>query len=75
MDNLRRIYERFDGINEFAGYNPEKVYAWEYLQKFDELGIDDKLMDLINAYQSDSTKEAFFDGFKFGMRFFMECMM
>ena len=61
MDNLQRIYERFEDINDFAGYKPEKTYGWEYLQKFDELGVDDNLMDLINAFQSDSTEAAYLD--------------
>ena len=70
MDNLQRIYERFEDINDFAGYKPEKAYyGWEYLQKFDELGVDDNLMDLINAFQSDSTGAAYLDGVRFGMRF------
>ncbi len=52
MDNLQRIYE-----------------------KFDELGVDGNLMDLINAFQSDSTGAAYLDGVRFGMRFFLECVM
>ena len=75
MDNLQRIYERFDDINDFAGYKPEKIYGWEYLQKFDELGVDDNLLDLINAFQSDSTEAAYLDGVRFGMRFFLESVM
>ena len=75
MDNLQRFYERFEDLNDFAGYKTEKVYGWEYLQKFDELGVDDKLMDLINAFQSNSVTEAYLDGVRFGMKFFMECLM
>ena len=75
MDNLQRIYERFDDINDFAGYKPEKVYGWEYLQKFDELGVDDELMDMINAFQSESAEAAYLDGMRFGMKFILECLI
>ena len=75
MDNLQRIYERFEDINDFAGYKKKKTYGWEHLQKFEELELDDNLMDLINAFQSDSTEEAYLDGVRFGMRFFIECVM
>ena len=75
MDNLQRIYERFEDINDFAGYKTKKTYGLEHLKKFDELGLDDNLMDLINAFQSDSTEEAYLDGVRFGMRFFIECVM
>ena len=75
MDNLQRIYERFEDINDFAGNKERKHYGREYLQKFEEIGLDDNLMDLINAFQSDSTEAAYLDGMRFGMRFFMECVM
>ena len=75
MDNLQRIYERFEDINDFAGYGQRKAYGREYVPKFEELGLDDGLMDLINAFQSDSTGAAYLDGVRFGMRFFMECVM
>lgn len=75
MDNLQRIYERFEDISDFAGYKPKRSYGREHLEKFEELGLEDSLMDLINAFQSDSTEAAYLDGVRFGMKFFMECMM
>ena len=75
MDNLQRIYERFEDINDFTGYEPKKKYGREYVKKFEELGVQDELLDMINAFQSDSSEAAFLDGMRFGMRFFMECIM
>ena len=75
MDNLQRIYERFEDINDFAGRKTKKAYGREHLEKFEELGLDDNLMDLINAFQSDSTGAAYLDGVRFGMRFVLECVM
>lgn len=75
MDDLQRIYEKFENINEFAGYKPEKIYAWEYLPKFIEMGLSDEVLDLINEYQTASIEAAYLDGMRFGMKFFMECVM
>ena len=75
MDNLQRIYEKFDDINDFAGYKPGKKYGAEYIPRFEELGLDDRLMDLINAFQVDSIEAAYLDGVRFGMKFLMECVM
>ena len=33
------------------------------------------IADLINAFQSDSTEAAYLDGVRFGMRFFLECVI
>lgn len=45
------------------------------MKKFEELGLDDSLMDLIIAFQADPTEAAYLDSVRFGMKFFVECVM
>lgn len=75
MDNLQRIYERFEGINDFAGYVPKRRYGGKHLEELEELGLDDGLMDRISVFQGDSVEEAYLDGVRFGMKFILECLM
>lgn len=75
MDDIRRIYERFRDINDFAGLNPGRSYGWEVQEKMEDFEIDEKLMSLINEYLNVSVNEAFYDGFRFGMKFLMECVI
>ena len=74
-DDVQRIYEKFDDLNDFAGYTTKRDYGREYLEAFEEQGMDDDLLDQVNALRSDTTEAAFLDGFRFGMCFLMQGVM
>ena len=72
MNDLERIFERFDGLNDFAGFGTRREYEterWEMIRE--KVGKGD-LMDLIMEYQLFSTDAAFLDGFRYGMKFLIE---
>ena len=74
-DDVQRIYEKFDDLNDFAGYTTKRDYGREYLKEFEEQGMDDDMLDKINALRTDATEAAFLDGFRFGLRFLVQGVM
>ena len=74
-DDVQRIYEKFDDLNDFAGFSPKRNYGREYLKEFERQGLDDDMLDKINALRTDATEAACLDGFRFGMRFLVQGVM
>ncbi len=72
MDSLERIFEKFEDVNEFAGFAPKKEYRADTKEEIREKVGSGDTMDLILYYQHCSTEEAFLDGFRFGMKFLVE---
>lgn len=72
MDSLERIFEKFEDVNEFAGFAPKKEYRADTKEEIREKVGSGDTMDLILYYQHCSTEEAFLDGFRFGMKFLIE---
>ena len=75
MDSLERIFAKFEDVNEFAGFAPEKEYRADTKEEIREKVGNGDTMDLILYYQHCSTKEAFLDGFRSGMKFLIEIIM
>lgn len=74
MDDLKRIFNRFEDLHEFAGFGYKKAYGKEAREALNGCGIDADTMDKILYYQGISTDEAFLDGFKFGIKLLVECL-
>ena len=72
MNDLERIFERFDGLNDFAGFGEKRDYEAERREMIRERVGKGDLMDLIMEYQFYSVDAAFLDGFRYGMKFLIE---
>ena len=72
MDDLKRMFQRFEGMNDFAGFVPRKEYAAEAREEVRKKVTDGEVMDMILYYQCCSVDAAFLDGFRYGMKFLIE---
>lgn len=72
MNDLERIFGRFDDLNDFAGFGTKREYETERREMIREKVGKGDLMDLIMEYQFFSTDAAFLDGFRYGMKFLIE---
>ena len=75
MNDLERIFERFDDLNDFAGFGEKREYEAERRELIRERVGKGDLMDLIMEYQFYSVDAAFLDGFRYGMKFLIENIM
>lgn len=73
MDNLKRIFDKFEDLNDFAGFKESRKYAEDILLSLEDKEIDGETMDIIRYYQGKTADEAFLDGFRFGIKMLMEC--
>ena len=73
MDNLKRIFNKFEDLNDFAGYRQRKKYAEDILLTLEDKELDEETMDIIRYYQGKTADEAFIDGFRFGVKMLVEC--
>lgn len=79
--NIERIYQKFEDVNDFTGSDRRKKYGQdEYRELETYCGRNypdsmDELLDQINACLASAVDGAFQDGFCFGIKLLIECII